>query len=105
MPFALGEKYRELNKRVQQLFIDWSEAAPPSDMHLLGDMTRMRFMMILHLDLATRRNKEQSLKAANKNLDRFEEMAQVLFWQAVAECYPEMTFSNNAHGLMPGRSI
>jgi len=88
--FALGEKYRELNKRVQQLFIDWSEAAPPRDMHVLGDMTRMRFMMILHLDLATSRNKEQFLLAASKNLDRFEELAQVLFWQAVEECYPEL---------------
>ncbi|MEP7133418.1 MAG: tryptophan 7-halogenase [Chloroflexota bacterium] len=86
--FALGQRYRELNARVQQLFIDWSEKAPPRPMHVIGDMTRMRFLMILHLDLATRRSKEQVLEVARKNLDRFEELAQVLFWQAVEECYP-----------------
>ncbi len=29
------------------------------------------------------------MEIAYKNLDRFEELAQVLFWQAVEECYPE----------------
>ena len=56
----------------------------------------MRFLMILHLDLVTRRNKEQFLKAASKNLDRFEELAQALFWQAVEECYP-------AHNILKQR--
>lgn len=87
--FALGQRYRDLNERVQQLFSDWSEAAPPRAIYVRGDMTRMRFLMILHLDLATRRSKEQVLEVARKNLDRFEELAQVLFWQAVEECYPE----------------
>jgi flavin-dependent dehydrogenase len=87
--FTLGQKYRDLNARVQQLFVDWSAAAPPRSIFVRGDMTRMRFLMILHLDLATRRSKEQVLDVARKNLDRFEELAQVLFWQAVEECYPE----------------
>ena len=86
--FALGQKYRDLNERVQQLFIDWSEAAPPRPMYVTGDMTRMRFLQLLHLDLAARRSKPQTLEIAQRNLDRFEEMAQVLFWQAVEECYP-----------------
>lgn len=90
--FELGRRYCDLNERVQQLFIDWSETAPPRPMYVLGDMTRMRFLQLLNLDLATRRNKEQVLEVMQKNLDRFEEMAQVLFWQAVEECYPE----NNA---------
>ena len=87
--FALGERYRELNSRVQQLFIDWSEKAPPQAMHVCGDMTRMRLMMLLHLDLAARRSPAQALEVARKNLDRFEEFAMVLFWQAVGECYPD----------------
>ena len=87
--FALGQKYRDLNERVQQLFIDWSEKAPPRPMYVRGDMTRMRFLQLLHLDLASRRSKEQALEIARKNLDRFEELAQVLFWQAVEECYPD----------------
>jgi hypothetical protein len=29
------------------------------------------------------------LEVARKNLDHLEELAQVLFWQAVEECYPE----------------
>jgi len=87
--FALGQKYRDLNGRVQQLFIDWSEKAPPRAIHVRGDMTRMRFLQLLHLDLATRRTPQQTLEVANKNLDRFEELAQVLFWQAVKECHPE----------------
>ena len=44
---------------------------------------------MLHLDLRTRRSPEQVLEIARKNLDRFEELAQVLFWQAVGECYPQ----------------
>ena len=86
--FALGRKYRDLNERVQQLFIDWSEAAPPRPMHVTGDMTRMRFLQLLHLDLAARRSREQTLDIARRNLDRFEEMAQVLFWQALEESHP-----------------
>lgn len=87
--FTLGRKYRELNKRVQQLFIDWSETAPPHPIYVRGDMTRMRFLQLLHLDLAARRNPRQAMEVARKNLGRFEEMAQVLFWQAVEECYPD----------------
>jgi len=87
--YALGLRYRDLNERVQRLFIDWSEKAPPRDIYLRGDMTRMRFLQLLHLELATRRNPEQALDVIRKNLDRFEELAQVLFWQAVEECYPD----------------
>jgi flavin-dependent dehydrogenase len=86
---ALGERYRDLNYRVQKLFADWSDKAPPRDIYLRGDMTRMRFLQLLHLELAVRREPQQVLDVARKNLDHFEEMAQVLFWQAVEECYPE----------------
>jgi hypothetical protein len=41
------------------------------------------------LELATRRSPAQTLETARKNLDRFEELALVLFWQAVSECYPD----------------
>jgi len=85
----LGERYRDLNARIQQLFIDWSEKAPPREMYLRGDMTRMHFWQLLHLELAVRRDEQQVLDVARKNLDHFEELAQVLFWQAVEECYPE----------------
>jgi hypothetical protein len=39
--------------------------------------------------LAARRSQGQALEIARNNLDRFEELAQVLFWQAVEECYPD----------------
>jgi len=87
--FSLGQQYRSLNERVQQLFIDWSDTAPPQSIYVRGDMARMRFLQLLHLDLATRRSPEQVLEIARKNLDRFEELAQVLFWQAGKEGYPE----------------
>jgi flavin-dependent dehydrogenase len=86
---AIGERYRDLNFRVQQLFNDWSKKAPPRAIFVRGDLTRMRFMQLLHLELGARRSPEQALEAMRKNLDRLEELAQVLFWQAVAECYPE----------------
>jgi flavin-dependent dehydrogenase len=85
----LGRRYRDLNERVQQLFGDWSEGAPPRPIHVVGDMRRMPFLQLLHLDLAARRSPAQMLEVARKNLDRFEELAQVLFWQAVAECHPD----------------
>ena len=87
--FPLGERYRDLNARVQQLFIDWSSVAPPRAMYVRGDLTRMRFLQLLGLDLASRRSRPQVMEIAQENLDRFEELAQVLFWQAVTECYPD----------------
>ncbi|HNH27742.1 MAG TPA: hypothetical protein PLR93_12015, partial [Anaerolineales bacterium] len=86
--FTLGERFRQLNTRVEKLLADWSEKAPPRPLYVLGDMTRMRLMMLLGLDLASRRGPEQMMKIARKNLDRLEEFALVLFWQAVSECYP-----------------
>lgn len=86
--FTLGERFRQLNTRVEKLLADWSEKAPPRPLYVLGDMTRMRLMMLLGLDLASRRGPEQMMKIARKNLDRLEEIALVLFWQAVSECYP-----------------
>ncbi len=87
--FSLGERFRLLNDRVQQLFADWSEKGSPRPMHVRGDLTRMHLMMLLHLDLASRRSPVQALQVARKNLDRIEEVALVLFWQAVSECYPD----------------
>jgi hypothetical protein len=86
--FALGERFRQLNTRVEKLLADWSDKAPPKPLHVLGDMTRMPLMMLLGLDLASRRRPEQAMEVARKNLDRLEEFALVLFWQAVSECYP-----------------
>lgn len=87
--FSLGQRYLELNERVQQLFSDWSQHAPPRAMYVRGDMTRMRLLQLLHFELVTRRSPEQVLEASRRNLDRFEELAQALFWQAVKECYPD----------------
>ena len=56
----------------------------------------MRLLQLLHLDLAARRDEVQTLEVARKNLDRFEEMAQVLFWQALTEAHP-------AHSLLERR--
>ncbi len=87
--FALGERFRLLNMRVEQLFADWSDKASPRPLHIFFDLTRMRLMMLLGLDLASRRSSEQMLIIARKNLDRLEELAIVIFWQAVSECYPD----------------
>ncbi len=86
--FALGERYRFLNARVQKLLSDWSELSPPRGLHLRGDLTRMHLMMLLGLDLAARRSPDLALRIIEKNLDRMEELALVLFWQAVSECFP-----------------
>jgi flavin-dependent dehydrogenase len=94
--FALLRQYEDLNARVQQLFIDWAAAAPARAPFAHADITRMRFIQMLHLDLAARRSHEQFLEVARKNLDRLEEVAQLLFWQAVTECLPER--------MPPGRS-
>lgn len=85
----LGRRYRDLNERVEQLFADWSCAGPPRPIHVMADIRRMRFMQLLSLDLAARRSPAQMLGVARKNLERLEELAQVLFWQAVSECYPD----------------
>ena len=87
--FTLLRQYEDLNARVQQLFIDWAAAAPARAPFAHADITRMRFLQMLHLDLAARRSHEQFLNVARKNLNRLEEVAQLLFWQAIAECLPE----------------
>jgi hypothetical protein len=87
--FVLGERFKQLNTHVEQLFADWSEKSAPRPLYLFADLTRMRLMMLLGLDLASRRSPEQAIKVARKNLDRLEELALVLFWQAVSECYPD----------------
>jgi flavin-dependent dehydrogenase len=88
--FDVARRYSELNHRVQRLFADWAEEAPPHDLFVPhGDLTRMKFLQLLHLELTTRRSPEQMLEVAERNLDRFDELAQVLFWRAVAECRPE----------------
>jgi len=86
---ALGERFRDLNTRLQRMFIDWSQKVPPRSIHVRGDLTRMHFMQLLHLDLAARRSPEQAMEVIRKNMDRFEEWAQILFWEAVQECYPD----------------
>jgi len=86
--FELGAKYLALNAHVQQLFADWSDKVPRRPLHMVVDMTRMHHIMLLGLDLATRRSPAQTIEIARKNLDRFEELAVGLFWQAVVECYP-----------------
>jgi flavin-dependent dehydrogenase len=91
---ALGERYRELNFRVQRLFADWSEKAPPRPIYVRGDLQRMHLMQLLAIDLGARRTPAQALEIMRKNLDRFEELAQVLFWQAVEECYPDQPALN-----------
>ena len=87
--FDLGERYQELNARVQKLCSDWAEKAPPRALYLRGDLFRMRLMQLLYMDLSARRSPAQALEVARKNLARLEELAVVLFWQAVAECYPD----------------
>jgi len=88
--FALLRQYNELNERVQRLLIDWAKAAPSrAPCVALSDLTRMPIQQLLHLDMAARRTMEQFLQVARLNLDRLEEIAQILFWQAVEECLPE----------------
>lgn len=87
--FELGERFRQLNTSVEKLFAEWSEKSAPRPMHIFADLTRMRLMMFLGLDLASRRSPEQAIEVARKNLDRLEELALVFFWQAVSECYPD----------------
>jgi flavin-dependent dehydrogenase len=88
--FDLIRRYKTLNERVQQLCLDWAKAAPPRPFHLpYADLTRMQIMQALHLELTTRRSPAQFVEVTWKNLDRLEELAQVLFWQAVTECLPE----------------
>ena len=88
--FDLLHQYKELNERVQRLFIDWSETAPARAPFLAHtDLGRSRFHQLLHLELAARRTQEQFLQASRLNLQYLEEVAQILFWQAVTECLPE----------------
>jgi hypothetical protein len=86
---ALIRRYTELNLRVQRLFIAWCETVPPRRTYAHADLTRMRFHQMLYLELFARRTPEQTRVVAELNLDRLEELAQVLFWQAVSECRPE----------------
>jgi flavin-dependent dehydrogenase len=85
----LLRRYNELHQRVERLFVEWAERVPPRKTFAHADLTRMRFHQMLYLELFARRTPEQALKVAKLNLDRLEELAQILFWKAVEECLPE----------------
>jgi flavin-dependent dehydrogenase len=87
--FAIFQRYNELHGRVQRLLVDWAEKTPPRSTFVHADLTRMKLHQLLYLDLAARRSPEQFLEIARLNLDRFEELAQVIFWQAVKEALPD----------------
>jgi flavin-dependent dehydrogenase len=87
--FPLGERYRVLNAHVQRLLVDWAEAVPPRKSFEHFDLARVPFVQLMHLDLASRRSADEFFHIARKNLDRLEELAQVLFFQAVREALPE----------------
>jgi hypothetical protein len=43
---------------------------------------------LVYLETAARRDSDYYVRTAKLNLDRMEELAQLLFWQAVEECLP-----------------
>jgi flavin-dependent dehydrogenase len=84
------KRFRRLNERVQKLFVDWASLVAPKGMSVeLSDLTRMPLLQLLHFDLTANRSAAQFLNVTRKNLRLVEELAQVLFWQAVEECMPE----------------
>jgi flavin-dependent dehydrogenase len=96
--FDLLLTYKKLNARVQQIFIDWAEVAPPRAPFIHADLTRMRFLQMLYVELAAKRSDDQFLERARRNVERLDELAQVLFRQAVEECIPEQVL---AHFQLP----
>ena len=86
---AILQRYNELHVRMQRLLSDWAEMAPQRSTFRHADIARMRFHQLLYLELTTRRTVEQFLTGARLNLERMEEMAQIVFWQAVEECFPD----------------
>ncbi len=95
--FALLERYNELHVRVQRLLIDWAERVPKRITFSHADIARMRLHQLLYLELTARRTAEQFLITARLNLERLEEIAQILFWQAVEEALPEHAPKNREH--------
>jgi flavin-dependent dehydrogenase len=94
---AILRRYNELHLRVERLLSDWAEKAPRRVTFSHADIARMRFHQLLYLELTTRRTEAQFLAGAKLNLDRLEEMAQILFWQAVKECFPEHANGSREH--------
>jgi flavin-dependent dehydrogenase len=81
-------QWRDLHERVQQLFGDWADAAPARTPFVYSDPTKSKFLRLVYLETAARRDSDYYVRTAKLNLDRMEELAQILFWQAVEECLP-----------------
>jgi flavin-dependent dehydrogenase len=86
--FDLLRRWRDLHERVQQLFGDWADAAPARAPFVYSDPTKSKFLRLVYLETAARRDTDYYPRTAKLNLDRMEELAQILFWQAVEECLP-----------------
>ena len=85
----IAERYQSLNRRMQLMFRDWVRMAPSHESYEWLDMTTIPLLQLLVLDLHSSKSADEVRSVLQLNLDRLEELAQVIFLQAVRECVPD----------------
>lgn len=81
-------RLHRLNIRVQTLFRDWAARVPPRQWAGFHPLDPMRFAVDLYLGLEDEKSPEDMLSFLYTGMERCEELAQVLFFEAVRETMP-----------------
>jgi hypothetical protein len=82
-------RYKLLHERMQQLFVDWAAMVPSRQTYEALDVASIPLLQLLFVDLTSTKTPDELIEALQLNLDQLEELAQVIFSQAVKECFPE----------------
>ncbi len=86
---AIWQRVKELQIRVQELFRAWAAQSRNEAQFQYFDISLMPFLQFLVVDLLTKKSAQEFLSDLRQNLDRLEEAAQVLFFNALADTMPE----------------
>lgn len=78
-----------LNERIQALFRDWVRQAPSKQWAGFHPLDPMGFLIDLYLNMDITRSPERVIELMYRKIDGFEELAQVLFFEALEETAPD----------------
>ncbi|MFM5917405.1 MAG: NAD(P)/FAD-dependent oxidoreductase [Novosphingobium sp.] len=83
------DRLAELQARVQALFTDWAARSARPRPSAFFDVSLIPYFQLIVLELNLPRRGQEILDALDRNIARLEEAAQVIFFSAIEELYPE----------------
>ena len=81
----IGIRFSLLHRTMQDFFQEWAELAPDEGQVPFLSPLRIPIFEDLHLDLVQEKDEQKALEDMWRNLERFEEWAQYIFFQALQD--------------------